>query len=99
MVKHIIIWNFKEELSSAERKDYAAKIKSGLEGLAGKIDGLLDIKVVTEFLDSSNGDMMLDAAFSDEKALQAYQVNPEHLKTAQIVRSVVCSRKCVDYTV
>ena len=99
MVKHIIIWNFKDELSSDERKDLSLKIKNGLESLKDKIDGIVDIKVYTEFLGSSNGDLMLDSTFTDESALKAYQVNPEHLKVAEIVRASVCSRKCVDFEV
>ena len=99
MVKHIIIWNFKEELSDAERTEAAAKIKSGLEGLQGKIDNLLSIKVENMPLSSSNGDLMLDSTFTDEDALKGYQVNPEHLKVAQFVRSVMGGRKCFDYEV
>jgi hypothetical protein len=40
---------------------------------------------------------MLDSTLESVEALKAYQVNPDHLKVAQFVRSVVESRKCVDY--
>ena len=96
MVKHIIIWNFKDELSAEERADYAAKIKAGLEGLKGVIDGLTDIKVYTEALPSSNGDLMLDSTFVSKEALAGYQTNPEHLKVAAVVRSVTAHRSCFD---
>lgn len=99
MVKHIIIWNFKEELSEKDRSERAVQIKNGLEGLLGVIDGLVDIRVRTEFLGSSNGDLMLDSTFRDEAALKAYQTAPEHLKVAQVVRSVVSGRSCVDYEI
>lgn len=97
MVKHIIIWNFKEDMPAAERAAAAEKIKSGLEGLIEKIDGLVEISVKTMPLKSSNGDLMLDSSFVDEDALIDYQQNPEHLKVAQFVRSVVGSRKCFDF--
>lgn len=96
MVKHIIIWNFKEELSAAERTEYAAKIRAGLEGLKGVIDGLADIRVYTEPLPSSNGDLMLDSTFVSKEALAGYQTNPEHLKVAAVVRSVTAHRSCFD---
>lgn len=99
MVKHIIIWDFKDELSLDERKDLSVKIKSGLESLKDKINGIVDIKVYTDFLGSSNGDLLLDSTFVDENALKAYQINPEHLKVAEIVRASVCSRKCVDFEI
>lgn len=99
MVKHVIIWNFKDEFSDSEKAERAAKIKSGLEGLKGKVDGLVDIKVYTDFLDSSNGDIMLDSTLTDEEALKGYQINPEHLKVAEFVRASVSARKCVDFEI
>ncbi len=97
MVKHIIIWNFRDELSDDERSAAAKKIKSGLEGLIEKIDGLVEISVKTMPLKSSSGDLMLDSSFVDEDALIDYQQNPEHLKVAQFVRSVMGERKCFDF--
>ena len=37
MVKHIILWQLKDEYSDAEKADIKAGIKAGLEGLAGQI--------------------------------------------------------------
>ena len=99
MVKHVIIWNFKEELTADERKVAAAKIKEGIEGLLGKIDGLTEIKVYTNALESSSGDLILDSTFVDEDALKGYQVHPEHVAVATYVRSQVGSRACFDYEV
>ena len=42
MVKHIILWQLKDELSDAEKAAVKAGIKEGLEGLVGKVPGLLD---------------------------------------------------------
>lgn len=99
MVRHIIIWNLKTELAPDEKLAAMAKIKEGLEGLIDKIDGLVEISVVTNPLPSSNGDLMLDSLFVDEEALQGYQQNPDHLSVAHFVRSVAQERKCFDYVV
>jgi hypothetical protein len=45
MVKHIILWTLNPELSEAEKSAVKAGIKEGLEGLVGKVPGLLDVKV------------------------------------------------------
>ena len=45
MVKHIILWKLKEEYSEEKKQQIKAEIKEGLEGLAGQIPGLTDIKV------------------------------------------------------
>lgn len=100
MVKHIILWQLKEEYSESEKNDIKKVIKDGLEGLKGKIPGLLDIKVVTDGLDSSNADLMLDSAFEDETALKGYAVHPEHVAVANgKVRPYTANRVCLDYEV
>ncbi|MCR5142315.1 MAG: Dabb family protein [Ruminococcus sp.] len=99
MVKHIIIWDFKDELTAEEKREAAAKMKSGLEALKGVVEGLEDISVVTEFLDTSNGDIMLDSTFKDEAALAYYADHPEHVKVKEFVRTVVKARKCVDFEI
>ena len=47
MVKHIILWTLKSEYTAQEKESIKSGIKEGLEGLKGKIDGLVDIKVIT----------------------------------------------------
>ena len=100
MVKHIILWQLKDELEG-ERKDEVKKgIKEGLEGLQGVIPGLLDIKVYTDGLPSSNADVMLDSTFESEEALKNYAVHPEHVKVADNnVRPYMEVRMCMDYEV
>ena len=68
MVKHMILWKLKEECNTAEVKQ---GIKENLEGLLGRIPGLLDIRVQNEGLASSNADVMLDSTFENEAALAA----------------------------
>ena len=76
MVKHIILWTLKEEFNNEEVKN---GIKTGLEGLKGVIDGLVEIKVQTEKLDSSNADVMLYSEFESVDALKNYAVHPHLL--------------------
>ncbi len=99
MVKHVIIWSFKEGLTDQEKADAKIKMKTELEALQGEIDGLLEIKLNIVPLESSKGDFMLDSTFTDEDALKAYQTNPKHVAAATFVRSVVGERKCFDYEV
>lgn len=100
MVKHVILWNLKDELSENEKASIKEGIKEGLEGLLGKIDGLLEIKVNINGLDSSNADLMLDSTFVDEASLKGYSVHPEHVNVANTkVRPYTKSRVCLDYEV
>ena len=63
MTKHIILWTLKPELSEEQKALIKKEIKAGLEGLAGVVPGVLDIKVQIEGRRaSSNADLMLDCA-------------------------------------
>ena len=99
MVKHIILWRLREDLTPEEKERVKQDIKVGLEGLAGRIPGLLDIKVnVDGRLDSSNADVMLDSTFTDEASLKAYAVHPEHVAVADgKVRPYTSLRTCLDF--
>ena len=100
MVKHIILWNLKDEFSSEEKESIKADIKEGLEGLQGKIEGLVDIKVNTEGLASSTADLMLDSTFENEEALKFYASHPLHQEVANTrVRPFTKQRSCLDFEV
>ena len=100
MVKHVILWQLKDELTKEQIIKVKDGIKSGLEGLKGEIPGLIDIKVVTEGLASSNADVMLDSTFESEEALKGYATHPKHVAVADgKVRPYTASRVCMDYEV
>jgi hypothetical protein len=100
MVKHVILWTLKETLSEEEKATVKAGIKSGLEGLAGQIPGMTDIKVYTEPLPSSNVDVMLEVTLTDEEALKGYAVHPAHVAVADgKVRPYTATRSCMDYEI
>ena len=98
MVKHVILWKLKDELSEAEKKTVKCGIKKGLEGLKGVVPGLVAIRVIIEGLASSNADVMLDSSFTDEAALKGYAVHPAHVEVANTkVRPFAQIRLCMDY--
>lgn len=100
MVKHVIIWKLREDLSAGEKTAVKAGIKEGLESLAGRIPGLLEIRVYTEGLSGSNADLLLDSSFADEEALKGYATHPEHVAVADgKVRPYTAVRSCMDYIV
>ena len=99
MVKHIILWKLRSDLSAAEKQQAAEAIKKGLEGLKGQVPGLIDIHVqIDGRLESSNADIMLDSTLESEAALKGYAVHPAHLAVANgIVRPHTEVRTCLDY--
>lgn len=101
MVKHIILWTLNPELTEEAKKTVKTGIKEGLEGLVGKIPGLIDVKVqVDGRLSSSTADLMLDCTLEDQEALKVYSQHPEHLAVANTkVRPFTVQRSCLDFEV
>ena len=98
MVKHVILWNLKDDLSEEDKERIKLGIKEGLEGLKGQIPGLKEIRVNIRPLASSNCDVMLDSSFEDEQSLKGYAVHPAHVAVADgKVRPFTKSRVCMDY--
>lgn len=101
MVKHIILWTLKPELTDNEKQTVKAGIKAGLEGLVGKVPGLLDVKVhIDGRLASSNADVMLDSTLESAEALRGYAQHPDHLAVANTkVRPYTVARACLDFEI
>lgn len=100
MIKHIILWNLKDEFSSEEKEKIKNGIKEGLESLQGKIPGLIDIKVNKDGISSSTADLMLDSTFESEEALKNYSVHPLHQEVANLkVRPYTKHRSCLDFEI
>lgn len=98
MVHHVILWKLKEELAGDEKVKVAQGIKENLEGLVGKVPGLISVSVIIKPLGSSNADVMLDSVLESEEALKGYQVHKEHVAVADTyVRPYTEVRMCMDY--
>ncbi len=100
MVKHVILWQLKEELSPEEKSQVKADIKEGLESLVGKVPGLKEVHVYIDGLATSNADVMLDTTLESKAALAAYAVHPAHVAVADTkVRPYTRTRTCMDFEI
>ncbi len=97
MVKHIILWTLKPEHNTPEVKQ---GMKEGLEALVGVVPGLLELRIETQPLASSNADAMLYSVLESEDALKGYAVHPAHVEVADtLVRPFTATRACMDFEV
>ena len=100
MVKHIILWQLKDEIAGEEKNAVKKGIKNGLESLIGKIPGLTEIKVYTDGMPSSNADVMLDSTFNTFEDPKNYAIHPEHVAVADsAVRPFTKTRLCLDFEI
>lgn len=97
MIKHIVLWRLKENTDKAAD---AARIKALLEGLRGRIPGLLAIEVgVNVIADAHAADVALYSEFESLAALEGYQRHPLHLEVVPQVKALATERRSVDYEV
>ncbi len=96
MIKHVIIWRLKDEAGGKTKVENAAEMKRQLEGLVGKIDGLLKLEVGFNF-NGKGPDLCLYSEFPDKAALAFYDKHPLHEEVRKFVHSVVEERVGADY--
>jgi thiol peroxidase len=97
MMKHIVAWKLKNEAQGNDKETNARLVKEKLEGLVGKVPGLLKAKVVKTAANCIDFDITLVSKLESAEALAGYQTNPHHEEAATFVRSVVEARACIDY--
>ena len=93
MIKHIVMW----KLEDKDKKENCKKIKESLEALKNVVPELKFIEVGININEAESYDVVLNSEFESMEGLQAYQVNPNHVKAAGFIKSVAISRTAVDY--
>ena len=93
MVKHIVMYTFKEGVN----KEEAIKVIDGaLTPLVGQIPGLLHLEVKLAF----NGmDYALYSEFESRETLENYAVHPLHLAAKDRFHHFIGTRVAADYEV
>ncbi len=76
MLTHIALLNFKDDAAESDKRIAAVKIKSALENLKGKVNGLEDIYVENILLDISTADVLLICKLENEQALENLKNTP-----------------------
>lgn len=100
MIKHIVFWKLKDEANGLGKQENALAIKQKLEALKGKIEGLIDIEVGFDFLQSpESADVVLYSIFKDKAALDFYQQHPLHKEVMPFIGEARSERRVVDYEV
>jgi len=96
MVKHIVMFDFKEE----NKKENLLKAKEMLEALLLTVPALENMEVGINFSNESRAmDLSLYSEFKDEKALELYANHPKHLEVVSFIKSVASASKVVDYNI
>jgi hypothetical protein len=99
MVKHIVMWQFKDEAEGKSKAENCRYIKEQLESLPAVIPFIRKLEVgINEYTTPMSSDMVLVTEFDSKDDLDLYAVHPEHVKVSDFVSKVRLSRSVVDYT-
>ncbi len=98
MIRHIVMWKLKASAEGADKKTNANKAKAMIEGMRGKVQGLLKIEAGLDICGTSaSWDLALYSEFADRAALAGYQDHPAHVAVKKFVGAVSSERAIVDY--
>ena len=88
------MFKFKEE----NREANLVEVTSRLNALVALIPTLKSMEVGIDFNQSQRAfDLSLYSTFESKDDLKAYAVHEEHLKVAELIKSVTVESKVVDY--
>ena len=100
MIKHIVLWTLKNRENEQNREETAAAIKQKIEGMRGRIPGLLHIEGGIDFTGSGDSwDIALYAELESREALAGYQIHPSHEEFKAFIGPRRNQRSLIDYEV
>ena len=100
MIRHIVFWKLKDDVTGSARADVLQQIKDGFEAMQGQVPGLLKIEIGIPFSDGpESADFALYSEFDSRQSLQGYNTHPLHQQMVSIVRAVRIERRVADWEV
>ncbi|HMN21122.1 MAG TPA: Dabb family protein [Ottowia sp.] len=100
MIKHIVMWKFREQAEGADKAANLARAQALLHACADLVPGTLRLEVArAEPGLEATCDLVLYSEFADRTALDAYQEHPRHRAVKPFLRAVAQERQCMDYEI
>ena len=91
MVKHIVLFKLKDQKDRQKALD-------ALNGMKGKIEGLIELEAGADFLSSERSyDIALICTLKDRAALDFYQAHPVHQPVKKLMHGIREGSVAVDY--
>lgn len=99
MIKHIIIFNFKEEANGKSKQENMEEAKQKMLRLLDDIKEIrsMDIHFNDARTPMDNHDFIMESTFDNVEDLAIYQQHPSHIAFGNYVKQVRASRVCIDY--
>ena len=98
MLRHIVMWKFREDAEGKTAKEHAQWVKNTLETLPAIIPQIKGFEVgINDIPSPASYDAVLISTFESEEDLKTYNTHPEHQKVIAYCKQFAADRKAVDY--
>ncbi|VFB15190.1 Stress responsive alpha-beta barrel domain-containing protein [Bacteroides heparinolyticus] len=97
MVKHIVLFKLKDEVSADEKLAAMNNFKAAIEALPAKIPVIRKIEVGLNMNPGETWNIALYSEFDTLDDVKSYAVHPDHVAAGRLLATVKESRACVDY--
>lgn len=92
MIKHVVMWKFKEN-----EKENMQKFLDGLKSLDGQIEEIKSMQVGISIKEDNEYDAILISEFESMEDLQKYKEDPRHVKVSNLCKSIRLKRTAIDF--
>lgn len=100
MIRHIVMWKFKDFAEGKTKEENLATVKQKLEALPAELSIIRRMEVhINENQSPKNYDAVLISEFDSLEDLDAYKNYPPHKAISAFVAKVREGRAAVDYTI
>lgn len=99
MVKHIVLFKLKDEISLAEKLLVMNQFKEAIEVLPTRISVIRSIEVGLNINPGETWNIALYSEFDTLEDVALYAMHPDHVAAGKIIAEAKESRSCVDYEV
>ncbi|MCR4963002.1 MAG: Dabb family protein [Firmicutes bacterium] len=98
MLRHIVMWQFKDQAQGASKEENMSRAAEMLQALQGIIPQILSMHIGRDVTGKAGSyDMALEIDFAGPEELAYYTDHPEHKKVSAFIGSVRDSRVSCDF--
>ena len=97
MVKHIVLFKLKDEVSAEKKAAVMHQIKEAIEALPAQISVIRKIDVGLNMNPGETWNIALYSEFDSLEDVKYYATHPDHVAAGKILAETKESRACVDY--
>lgn len=91
MIKHIVMWKFKNG-----EEENMNKFLDGLKSLKGQIPEIIDMEVKKSVNSNNSYNAVLISTFNSIEDLEKYKVNPKHVAVSELCKTIREDRAAID---